>query len=160
MFTTRKMEASNGDSWWAFFECDLDFSLAVSEVSPDDAIARARAFLAEHGWREEMGAEIGILLCKQYERGRMEDVEAEKRRPIECSLNDLIRVKLEPWAREEYLARLRACGCPEEHVRIVEDENGFSVWPIWSFMHEFGKYMVMGSLRQVCPMRVTIERVA
>ncbi len=48
----------------------------------------------------------------------------------------------------------------EEHVKIDEDEDGFSVWPIWSFMHEFGKYMVMGSLRQVCQMRVTIERVA
>ena len=46
MFTTHKMEASNGDSWWAFFECDLDFSLAVSEVSPDDArMARQREMI-------------------------------------------------------------------------------------------------------------------
>lgn len=160
LFTTIPMQESKGPSWWAFLTGYEDYSLAVSEVSPEDAIAKARSMLADHGWREEMGAEVGILLCKQYERGRMEDVEAEKRRPIECSLNDQIRVKLEAWARDEYLKRLRDIGCPEEHVKLDEDEDGFSVWPIWSFMHEFGKYMVMGSLRQVCPMRVTIERVA
>lgn len=26
--------------------------------------------MATHGWRDDMGAEVGLLLIKQYERGR------------------------------------------------------------------------------------------
>jgi len=158
MFATRKMEASNGDSWWAFFECDLDYSLAVSEVSPEDALEIARGFLTKHGWREEMGAEVGLLLCKQYERGRMEDVEAEKRRPIAINLNDSIFVKLEPWARDEVVSRWRETGLPERYCRIVEDADGVSKWTLWDFMHHFGKYMIMGRPESVKSMNVQIVR--
>lgn len=80
-FIVHKMVESRGDSWWAFLACDETYSLAVSEVSSSDAVDKAKVFLASHGWRPEMGEEIGILLCKQYERGLLEDLE-EREKPI------------------------------------------------------------------------------
>lgn len=158
LFTAIPMQESKGPSWWAFLTGYEDYSLAVSEVSPEDAIAKARSMLADHGWREEMGAEIGLLLCKQYERGRMEDVEAEKRRPIAINLNDSIKVRLEPWARDDVVGLWREMGLPERYCRIVEDAEGVSKWTLWDFMHHFGKYMVMGRPECVKAMNVEIVR--
>jgi len=68
-FGVTEARTSKGPEWWAGF-ANLGEPFAVSEVSREDAIARARAFMAAHGWRDDMGAEVGLLLIKQYERGR------------------------------------------------------------------------------------------
>ena len=34
------------------------------------SLQRLVVIMAAHGWRDDMGAEVGLLLIKQYERGR------------------------------------------------------------------------------------------
>ena len=68
-FSVIEARTSKGPEWWAGFAAAGE-PFAVSEVSREDAIVKARAFMAAHGWRDDMGAEVGLLLIKQYERGR------------------------------------------------------------------------------------------
>jgi len=73
-FVISTARTSKGPEWWAGFEDREPF--AVSEVSADDAVTKARALMAAHGWREEMGVEVGMLLIRQYERGRDDEAVA------------------------------------------------------------------------------------
>lgn len=68
-FAVTEARTSKGPEWWAGFAAAGE-PFAVSEVSSEDAIARARAYMAAHGWRDDMGAEVGLLLIRAYERGR------------------------------------------------------------------------------------------
>lgn len=68
-FAVTEARTSKGPEWWAGF-ATVGEPFAVSEVSREDAVAKARAFMAAHGWRDDMGAEVGLLLVRQYDRGR------------------------------------------------------------------------------------------
>lgn len=68
-FGVTEARTSKGPEWWAGFATAGE-PFAVSEVSREDAVTKARAFMAAHGWRDDMGAEVGLLLVRQYERGR------------------------------------------------------------------------------------------
>lgn len=68
-FGVTEARTSKGPEWWAGF-ATVGEPFAVSEISREDAVAKARAFMAAHGWRDDMGAEVGLLLVRQYDRGR------------------------------------------------------------------------------------------
>lgn len=75
LFVVTVARTSKGPEWWAGFAAAGE-PFAVSEVSREDAIAKARTFMATHGWRDDMGDEVGLLLIRQYERGRDDEAVA------------------------------------------------------------------------------------
>jgi hypothetical protein len=67
---------SKGPEFWAGFPDREPF--AVSEVSAEDAEAKAMTLLTARGWHPDMGYGIGMLLLAQYEQGRADQLEVTK----------------------------------------------------------------------------------